>query len=372
MPARVAHAPRGIPLELLVVKLRLCKPQYEVALGALVFVLFHAVAHAYGEALFLHVAENIIVFELGGIKIDVAARDIRIALFKEHLYHVDECIDAARRRNDDLRALDAKLFAVTEKSVGIELRNLHDGLVLAARALEHLVFAGVGIAGKVADVRDVHGAGHVIAEVAQGFFQHILHDVRAQVADVRIVVHGWAAGVHFDFAGFVRNKFFFFLCSCVIELHTGASFLLILLCFLCGQLAFFSAAAVQLAVQALNFKPHAAHFLRHRIGHVDLIQRTVVHHTLAAHAHDARRYTDRRCVIGYGIQHHGTRRHTSVITHAERPQHLCARTDEHVISKRRVTLALVFARAAERHTLIQRAVVTDNGGFVLRRARCEI
>ena len=177
VPARVAHAPRGIPFELLVVKLRLCKPQYEVALGALVFVLFHAVTHAYGEALFLHVAENIIVFELGGIKIDVAARDIRISLFKEHLYHVDERIDAARRRNDDLRALDAKFFAVTEKCVGIELRNLHDGLVLAARALEHLVFAGVGIAGKVADVRDVHGAGHVIAEVAQGFFQHILHDV---------------------------------------------------------------------------------------------------------------------------------------------------------------------------------------------------
>lgn len=75
------------------------------------------------------------------------------------------------------------------------------------------------------------------------------------------------------------------------------------------------------------------------------------------------RYADRRCVIGHGIQHHGTRRHTGVITHAERPQHLCARTDEHVISKRRVTLALVFARAAERHTLIQCAVVTDNGGF---------
>ena len=69
---------------------------------------------------------------------------------------MDERIDAARRRNDDLRALDAKLFAVTEKCVGIELRNLHDGLVLAARALEHLVFAGVGIGSQMSHVGDIH------------------------------------------------------------------------------------------------------------------------------------------------------------------------------------------------------------------------
>ena len=42
----VAHAPRGIPLELLVVKLRPCNPQYDIALGALDFVLFHTVANA--------------------------------------------------------------------------------------------------------------------------------------------------------------------------------------------------------------------------------------------------------------------------------------------------------------------------------------
>lgn len=141
-------------------------------------------------------------------------------------------------------------------------------------------------------------------------------------------------------------------------------FFLILLRFLCGQLAFFSAAAVQLAVQALNFKPHAAHFLRHRVGHVDLIQRAVVHHTLAA--------PRARCAPGTptAVALSGTASSTTApaATRAlsptrNGPQHLCARTDEHVISKRRVTLALVFARAAERHTLIQCAVVTDNGGF---------
>ena len=91
--------------------------------------------------------------------------------------------------------------------------------MLAAGALEHLVLAGVGVARKVAYVRDVHRAGHIVAEAAQRLFKHVLHDVRAQVADVGEVVNGRAAGVHFDLAGLVRDKFLFSLGACVIELH---------------------------------------------------------------------------------------------------------------------------------------------------------
>ena len=46
MPARVAHTPRGIPLKLLIVKLRLCEPQHKVSLVALVSVLLNALTNA--------------------------------------------------------------------------------------------------------------------------------------------------------------------------------------------------------------------------------------------------------------------------------------------------------------------------------------
>ena len=219
VPARVAHAPRGIPLELLVFELRLREPEHEVALVALVLVLLHAVAHADGEAFLLHVAEHVVRLELRGIEVDVAARDVGEALFNQLFDHLDERVDAACGRHDDLGLFDAELLAVGKERVGVEPRDLHDGLVLAAGALEHLVLAGVGVARKVADVRDVHRARHVVAEVAQRLFEHVLHDVGAQVADVGEVVNGRAAGVHFDLAGLVRDEFLFFLGACVVKLH---------------------------------------------------------------------------------------------------------------------------------------------------------
>ena len=81
--------------------------------------------------------------------------------------------------------------------------------MLALRALEHLVLAGVGVAGEVPHVGDVHHALDVVAEEAQILLQHVLHDIAAQVPDVREVVHGGAAGVHLDEVGIDGDKFFF-------------------------------------------------------------------------------------------------------------------------------------------------------------------
>ena len=97
--------------------------------------------------------------------------------------------------------LDVQLAAVVKEGVGVELGDLHDGLVLPLGALEHLVLAGVGVGGQVAHVGDVHDPVHVIAVLAQELLQHVLHDIGAQVADVGEVVHRGAAGVHLHMAG---------------------------------------------------------------------------------------------------------------------------------------------------------------------------
>ena len=46
VPARIANAPRRVPLERLIFELRLCEPEHKVVLVALVRVFLHTLAHA--------------------------------------------------------------------------------------------------------------------------------------------------------------------------------------------------------------------------------------------------------------------------------------------------------------------------------------
>ena len=157
------------------------------------------------------VVEDIVARELARVEVHIAAGDIGIAGVEQLRDDLDIIVDQARCGLDDVGALDVELLAVGEERVGIELGDLHDGLVLTLRALDHLVLALIGVARQVADVGDVHDAVHAVARKTQVLFQHILHDVGAQVADVGKVVHGRAAGVHLHMAGRMGLEFFLFV-----------------------------------------------------------------------------------------------------------------------------------------------------------------
>ncbi len=64
----------------------------------------------------------------------------------------------------------------------------------------------------MSDVGDVHNSVDIVADITEVFFQDVLHDVGAQVADVGEVVYSRSAGVHFNSAGGMGVKFV--LCSC--------------------------------------------------------------------------------------------------------------------------------------------------------------
>ena len=219
MPAGIADTPGRVPFERLILELGLRKPQDEVVLVALVYVLLNALAHADVEIICVKVVENIVALKLRGVEINVAAGKICIARVHELGDDLDILIDAVCCRLNNVGGLDVELCAVGEKRIGVELRNLHDGLVLALCALEHLVLALVGVAGKVADVGNIHNAFDVIADVAQILFKNVLHDVRAEVSDVRKVVHRRAAGVHLDYIRMIGNKVLFLSCCRIIKLH---------------------------------------------------------------------------------------------------------------------------------------------------------
>src|SRR5579863_3989513 len=63
------------------------------------------------------------------------------------------------------------------------------------------------------------------------------------------------------------------------------------------------------------------------------------------------------------LQHHGIRPDARTAMDGERAQHLGAGTDDDVVLERRVALAAIERRAAERHTLIERYIVADLGGL---------
>ena len=80
VPAGIANAPRGLPLELLIVELGLCEPEHEISLVALVSVLLNTLSHADLEIFLAEISENVVFLELGGVEIDVAAGFIGVAL----------------------------------------------------------------------------------------------------------------------------------------------------------------------------------------------------------------------------------------------------------------------------------------------------
>ena len=177
------------------------------------------------------VVEDIVALELARIEVHIAASDIGIAGVEQLRDDLDIIVDQARCGLDDVGALDVELLAVGEERVGIELGDLHDGLVLALGALEHLVLALIGIRGQVSHVGDVHDAVYVVARVAQVFLQHVLHDIGAQVTDVGEVVHRGTAGVHLHMAGGVGLELLFLVGGGIIQIHNGSpSIYIILLC----------------------------------------------------------------------------------------------------------------------------------------------
>ena len=90
---------------------------------------------------------------------------------------------------------------VVDEGIGIKLRDFPGGLAGPARALFHLVLAGVGVRCQVSDIGDVHYVPHRVAIPLQHALQQILEKKGAEVADVLIVVHRRPAGVEAGSAG---------------------------------------------------------------------------------------------------------------------------------------------------------------------------
>ena len=221
MPTGVANAPGGIPFQRLVFKLRLGKPEDKVILIALIGILFHTFPYAGSQIFLIMVIEDIVLIQGRGIKIHIAAYEIGFAGVQKLLNHLDIAVDTVGGRLHHIGALDIQLVAIGKESIGIKARDVHNGLIFPLGSLDHFILAGIGIGCQMAHVGDVHNTLDIIAGIAKGLLQHVLHDIGPQVADMGIVVHRRTAGVHLHQVGIIGNEQLFLVGQRIIQIHNG-------------------------------------------------------------------------------------------------------------------------------------------------------
>ena len=106
------------------------------------------------------------------------------------------------------RLTDVQRLDIGPIGLGIMARDIPDGLRLFGRHLLHLVFARIGIVGQMADIRNVNDMGELIALIRQHPSQRVGKDIRAHIADMRIIINSRPAGIHPRFTGMHRGEGF--------------------------------------------------------------------------------------------------------------------------------------------------------------------
>ena len=161
-----------------------------------------AEVHALARLLALHVEprEMPVVRLLRRVEVDAVGGPVGEAVLLDVGDEVDLLADVVGRPAQHRRVLDVEHLHVGDERVGVELRDLPRGLAGPPRALLHLVLAGVGVRGQMADVGDVHHVPDAIAVPLEHALQHVLEQEGPVVADVLVVVDGRPAGVQPDFA----------------------------------------------------------------------------------------------------------------------------------------------------------------------------
>ena len=194
MPAGVPLAPGRVPEHHLVFVLALCEPQHEIR--GVLLPLVHHDPGSRPQLLLVQQGELPVVGKLADVEIDVAPRGVGESLFLQPGDQVDHFLDMLGGLADDGGHGAPDETEVPEERPRVEVRDLPHRLALLPGALEHLVFALVGVPGEVTDIGDVHHVTDLEAEILEGLSKDVLDDIGAEVAHVGVVVHGEAAAVH--------------------------------------------------------------------------------------------------------------------------------------------------------------------------------
>src|SRR5712671_6112792 len=144
--------------------------------------------------------------------VDGAFAGVGVGFFLEALDKLDHGIDVVRGADPVLGGLDAESFAIVEEGLDKFFGVVADADVLGG---------GVGD-DAIVYVGEIHYVGQAVAAEFQEAAENVLENEGAVVADVGVVVDGGAAGVHGDFAGFLRDEGLGLVGERVVEVDFGS------------------------------------------------------------------------------------------------------------------------------------------------------
>ena len=88
---------------------------------------------------------------------------------------------------------------------GVVRGDVPDALGLGFRRRFHLVVAGIGVAGQMADIGDVDDVGEGVPLPRQHPAQRVGEDISAQVSEMGVIVDRGAAGIDADAFGGIER-----------------------------------------------------------------------------------------------------------------------------------------------------------------------
>ncbi len=214
VPARKAGAPGTLPFHLPMFAGRGEFPEREVGNA---FLLAKLDPLARFQSRLVEAGEETIVRLQAGVEVDSVRCPIGKSVFLDVDDKLDLVLNMIGRAGKHRWHFHVQARHVVDERVGIDLGDFPRRLAGPARALFHLVFAGVGIRCQVSDIGDIHDVAHRVAIPLQHPLQQILEKKRAEVADVLIVVHRRSAGVETGGAGDERLESAPLACVVVVQ-----------------------------------------------------------------------------------------------------------------------------------------------------------
>ena len=217
VPAWIAAAPWRIPGHCLILKLRLCEPEYEVAGIALVLVDYDFLALAFARDEFFKVKiRKLAVIRVGrDVVVKVSASHVSVTVCLKLFDKLNHFVDMLCGLADYVRVTDIEGIDVLHESVGVIFCHFKDALVSFFGSFEHFVVAVVAVACEVADIRDVHYMLDVVAQEFERFVEDVKENIGTEIADMRIIVNRRTTAVKTDMIFMYRHEILHSASHCV-------------------------------------------------------------------------------------------------------------------------------------------------------------
>ena len=140
---------------------------------------------------------------------------IGVTFFNQSADHIQHAADLFCRQRVLCCRLDIHAFHILFALGDVALGDRPCINALLDRFLDDLVI-DIGKVGYIIDI---------VSFIFEVTSHRIKYNHRSCVSDMDKVVHGRSAYIHFYFSRFHRNKLFFSLCECIVDLHNLSSFI---------------------------------------------------------------------------------------------------------------------------------------------------